>query len=101
MQNGTSDVLPIPTIRCYWRLFQNKLQKHIKKEDTEFWKKVFKMLQNIQDRSTLEKHVKRARDPISTTTKNKKPNETNGTQTKSPVGSSNIGDILDVDKQLK
>ena len=85
----------------YWRLFQNELQKHIKKEDTVFWKKGFKILQNIQDRSTLEKHVKRARDPISTTTKNEKPNETNGTQTKSAPGSSNIGDILDVDKQLK
>ncbi len=58
-------------------------------------------IQNFEDRSTLEKHVKRARDPISITTKNEKPNETNGTQTKSPVGSRNIGDILDVDKQLK
>ena len=57
--------------------------------------------QNIQDRSTLEKHVKRARDPISITAKNEKPNETNRAQTKSTVGSSNICDILDVDKQLK
>ena len=65
------------------------------------WKKGFEILQNIQDRSTLEKHVKRARDPISTTTKNEKPNETNGTQTKYAVGSSNIGNILDVDKLLK
>ena len=85
----------------YWRLFHNKLQKHINKEDTVFWKKGFEILQNIQDRSTLEKHVKRARDPISTTTKNEKPNETNGTQTKYAVGSSNIGNILDVDKLLK
>ncbi len=85
----------------YWRLFHNELQKHINKKDTVFWKKGFKILQNIQDRSTLEKHVKRARDPISNTSKNKEPNKTNGTQTKSPVGSSNIGDILDVDKQLK
>ena len=85
----------------YWRLFHNKLQKHINKEDTVFWKKGFKILQNIQDRSTLEKHVKHARDPISTTTKNKKTNETNGTQTKSSEESSNIDNILDVDKQLK
>ena len=85
----------------YWRLFHNELKKHINKEETVFWKKGFEILQNIQDRSTLEKHVKRARDPISITTKNEKPNETNGTQTKSSVGSSNIGDILDVDKQLK
>jgi hypothetical protein len=44
----------------------------------------FEILQNIQDRSTLEKHVKRARDPISITTKNEKPNETNGTQNQIP-----------------
>ncbi len=53
----------------YWRLFHNELEKHINKEDTVFWKKGFQILQNIQDRSTLEKHVKRARDPISITTK--------------------------------
>ena len=85
----------------YWRLFHNELQKHIKKEDTVFWKKGFEILQNIQDRSTLEKHVKRARDPISIMTKNGKPNESIGTQTKSTDRSSNIGDILDMNKQLK
>jgi len=82
-------------------LFHKELKKHINKEDTVFWKKGFEILQNIQDRSTLEKHVKRARDPISITTKNEKPNKTNGAQTKSTVESSNICDILDVDKQLK
>jgi hypothetical protein len=85
----------------YWKMFNNELQKHINKQDTVFWKKGFEILQNIQDRSTLEKHVNRARDPISTTTKDKKPNETNGTQNKSPIGNSNIGNILDVDKQTK
>ncbi len=63
--------------------------------------KGFEILQNIQDRSTLEKHVKCARDPISTITKNEKPNKSIGTQTKSPERSSNIGDILDVNKQLE
>jgi hypothetical protein len=85
----------------YWRLFHYKLKKHINKEDTVFWKKGFEILQNIQDRSTLEKQVKHARDPISITTKNEKQNESNGIQTKSPVRSSNIGDILDVENQLK
>ena len=60
-----------------------------------------KYLQNIQDRSTLEKQVKRARDPISITTKNEKPSETNSIQTKSPVGNSNVVDILDMKKQFK
>ena len=85
----------------YWKLFHNELKKHINNEETVFWKKGFEILQNIQDRSTLEKHVKRARDPISINTINEKPNETNGTQTKSLIGSSNIGDILDMNKQLK
>ena len=85
----------------YWRLFHNELRKHINQETTVFWKKGFEILQNIQDRSILEKHVKRARDPISITTKNEKPNESYGAQTKSTIGSSNICDILDVDKQLK
>ncbi len=64
-------------------------------------RKGFEILQNIQDRSTLEKHVKCARDPILITTKNKKPNETNSKQTKSPIGSSNVIDTLDMDKQFK
>ena len=85
----------------YWKLYHRELKKHINNEETVFWKKGFEILQNIQDRSTLEKHVKRARDPISINTINEKPNETNGTQTKSLIGSSNIGDILDMNKQLK
>jgi hypothetical protein len=82
----------------YWKMFHNELEKHINKEDTVFWKKGFEILQNIQDRSTLEKQVKRARDPISITTKNEKPNKTNSRQTKSSVGSRNVIDILDMDK---
>jgi hypothetical protein len=39
-------------------MFHNELEKHINKEDTVFWKKGFEILQNIQDTSTLEKHVK-------------------------------------------
>jgi hypothetical protein len=82
-------------------MFNNELEKHINKEDTVFWKKGFEILQNIQDRSTLEKHIKHARDPILITTKNKKPNKTNCKQTKSPIGSSNVIDILDMYKQFK
>ncbi len=85
----------------YWKLFHNELEKHNNKEETVFWKKGFEILQNIQDRSTLEKDAKRAKDPISITTKNEKPNVTNSIQTKSPLGSSNVVDILDMDKQFK
>ncbi len=85
----------------YWKLFHNELVRHNNNKETVFWKKRFKILQNIQDRSTLEKQVKRARDPISMTTKIKKPSETNTTQLKSPVGNSNAVDILDMKKQFK
>jgi hypothetical protein len=44
----------------YWKMFHNELEKHINKDDTVFWKKGFEILQNIQHRSTLEKHIKRA-----------------------------------------
>ncbi len=71
------------------------------KKKTVFWKIEFEILQNIQDRSTLEKHVKRARDPISMTTRNENPNDTNGTQAKSITQNSAIGGILDMNKQLK
>ncbi len=85
----------------YWKLFHNELERHNNNEETVFWKKGFEILQNIQDRSTLAKHVKHARDPISITTKNEQPSKTNSIQTKSPVGSSNVVDILDMDKQFK
>ncbi len=85
----------------YWKLFHNEFESHNNNNETVFWKKGFEILQNIQDRSTLEKHVKCARDPISMTTKNEQPSETNSIQTKSPVGSSNVLEILDMDKQFK
>jgi hypothetical protein len=85
----------------YWKLFHTELERYNNNEETVFWKKGFKILQNIQDRSTLEKHVKCARDPISMTTKNEKPNKTDTTQSKSPVRNSNAIDILDMNKQCK
>jgi hypothetical protein len=45
----------------YWKMFHNELEKHINKEDTVLWKKGFEIIQNIQDISILERHVKRAR----------------------------------------
>ncbi len=39
----------------YWKLFHNELERHNNNKETVFWKKGFEILQNIQDRSTLEK----------------------------------------------
>ena len=59
----------------YWKKIHQELTKHNKNENTIFWKKGFEILQNIQDRDTLQKHVRRARDPISMVTVNEKPDE--------------------------
>jgi len=44
-------------------------RKHHNGQPTKFWTKGFEILQNIQDRLTLEKGLKRARDPIALVTK--------------------------------
>jgi hypothetical protein len=54
----------LKTDNSYWTKLFNELQKHIKDEDTKFWKKGFDILQNINDRTSLDKEIKRARDPI-------------------------------------
>jgi hypothetical protein len=59
----------------YWKKLHRELTKHNNKENTLFWKKGFEILQNIQDRDTLQKHVRHARDPISMVAVNKKPDE--------------------------
>jgi hypothetical protein len=59
---------------------------------TKFLEKGFEILQNIEDRATLQKHVKRARDPISIATINKKPDEANKHQT----NFSDIDQVVDI-----
>jgi hypothetical protein len=60
----------------YWKFFHKQLHRHLKQKHTTFWEKGFEILKNIEDRATLQKHVKRARDPISMVTINTKPDET-------------------------
>jgi hypothetical protein len=52
----------------YWKKFYKELQHHLNKETTKFWKKGFNILQNIEDRSTLQKHLKKAMDLIAMST---------------------------------
>ena len=59
----------------YWSCFMCEYHKHSSHTHTKFWKKGFDILQNIQDRQTLEKELKRARDPV--TLKSKCKNNTN------------------------
>jgi hypothetical protein len=60
----------------YRKKFHQELTSHHNKKDTKFWKKRYQILQNIQDRLTLKKHVRRPRDPISLKSINETPDET-------------------------
>jgi hypothetical protein len=84
----------------YWKIFHKELQCHLFKTYTKFWEKGFEILQNIEDRATLQKHLKPARDPISMATIIKKPDEANKNQTDfSDIDQA--GDILDIGIQLR
>jgi hypothetical protein len=53
----------------------NNYNAILKENKTKFWEKGFEILQNIEDRATLQKHVIRARDPITMVPINTKPDE--------------------------
>jgi hypothetical protein len=84
----------------YWKKNHKQLQCHLLKKYTKFWEKGFEILLNIEDRTTLQKHVKCARDPISMATINKKPDKANKNQT--DVSDINqVADILEIGIQLR
>jgi hypothetical protein len=43
---------------CYWKKISQELQRHLEHKDTIIWHKGFDILQNINDRMTLEKELK-------------------------------------------
>ena len=59
----------------YWKIFHKQLQKHLDKNTQNSGERGFEILGNIEDRATLQKHVKRARYPITMITINTKPDE--------------------------
>jgi len=59
-----------------WNVFYDELYKHSNNEPTLFWKYGFTILQNIQDRMTMDKSVTRAIDRIPRNTVDKTPEET-------------------------
>jgi hypothetical protein len=95
---GLSDLTCIG--ESYWKTFHQELTSHHNKKVTKFWKKGFEILQNIQDRLTLQKHLKRPRDPIFMTTVNEKPNEEKKTKSQSP-DENKVMDILQVGSPFK
>ncbi len=48
----------------YWNKIYQQLQSHLKHDETIFWHKGLAILQNIDDRMTLEKELKQAKEPI-------------------------------------
>jgi hypothetical protein len=76
----------------YWKKNHKELQCHLLKRNTKFRVKGFEILQNIEDRATLQKHVKHARDPISMATINKEPDKAN----KNHTDFSDIDQVVDI-----
>jgi hypothetical protein len=56
----------------YWKKISQELQKHLGPMDTKFWHKGFDILQNMNDRMTLEKELNWAKDQFFLSTKSKK-----------------------------
>jgi hypothetical protein len=78
----------------YWTKFYKELQHHLNKETTKFWKKGFNILQNIEDRSTPQKYLKRAMGPIAMSTFKTKPKESTSHVPNLSRGNNDVLDIL-------
>jgi hypothetical protein len=86
--------------QSYWKRFYQELQRHLAQKITKFSKQGFIILQNINDRMTVQKQLKRANDPIFMTTKNEKPiHDTN--KNKKTINENNEPDILEMGFDLR
>ena len=83
----------------YWKNFHKQLQRHLEQKHTKFWGKGFEILQNIDDRATLQKHVKRASYPITMVTINTKPDEAK--KNKEMPDIDQVADILEMGNQSR
>ena len=83
----------------YWELFHRQLKRHQKGKSTTFWPYGFTILQNIQDRITMDNDTKRARDYITATTTNEAPPDE---EARSPNSrSDNFNDLDDILKYCR
>jgi hypothetical protein len=82
----------LPDDGSYWKIFLKNCNAIFSKNTQTSGKRVFEILQNIEDRAALQKHVKPARDPISMATINKKSDKANKNQT----DFSDIDQVLDI-----
>lgn len=79
----------------YWKKFEYELSLHNTNQTTTFWPKGFDILQNMQDRRTMEKELKRARDPVSLETNCKKTSTKKG-ESNPDSDSANIPDVSEI-----
>lgn len=84
----------------FWKQFNKQRQRYINEKKTEFWPKGFDILQNIEDMLLQQQHVKRARDPISIATINKKPLDSNKMQN-DRKNIDRVADILEMGTQSR
>ena len=80
-----------------WERFTEELHCHLDSKSTKFWEKGFEILQNINDRLTLEKEINRAKDPIFVTTVNEKPMKTDCKEIDFQKHTNDTDDILQME----
>jgi hypothetical protein len=80
----------------YWKSFTKNYNTISTKKPQSFGKKCFNILQNIEDRSTLQAHLKRARDPIAMSTVKTKPKESTSDVPNLSRGNNDVLDILQI-----
>ena len=86
--------------RSYWRQFHKQLQCRLKQKHTKIWENRFEILQNIENRATLQIHITHARDPIKMVTINTKPDEATK-KTKQIPDVDQVVDILEMGDQSR
>ena len=59
----------------YWKRFRSQLRRKKRNKSTKFWDYGFNILQNIEDRLTMQRHSKRAVDNVTRETKCSLPDE--------------------------
>jgi len=81
-------------------MFWHNLELYRHEEKTTFWKKGFQILQNIQDRMTLDQNMKRAKDFITNHTTCQAPDEA-ASKDPNTRDDSGVEDILKFCKQRR
>ena len=81
------------------KFFINNCKSILNKNTLNSGERGFEILGNIEDRATLQKHVKRARYPITMITINTKPDE--ATKNKEMPDIDQVADILEMGNQSR